>query len=170
MEPRHAPILVVIPPPVQYALSFLAGVVLDRLMPWRLAWMTMEGVHWVGAALAVVGFILAVASAGGFVHRGTTLNPAGQPAHLIATGAHAWSRNPMYLSLTIICAGTALALGKSLAVGLGGSAVGGHELDCDSLRGSAPSKSLWPRLCRLLSDGSALALALSGSRSHTKRN
>ena len=75
--------------------------------------MTMEGVHWVGAALAVVGFILAVASAGGFVLRGTTLNPAGQPAHLIVTGAHAWSRNPMYLSLTIICAGIALALGKA---------------------------------------------------------
>ena len=73
IEPRHAPILVVISPPVQYALSFLAGVVLDRLMPWRPAWMTMEGVHWVGAALAVVGFILAVASAGGFVLRGTTL-------------------------------------------------------------------------------------------------
>jgi protein-S-isoprenylcysteine O-methyltransferase Ste14 len=113
MEPRHAPILVVIPPPVQYAVSFFAGVVLDRLMPWRPAWMTMEGVHWAGAALAVVGFILAVASAGGFVLRGTTLNPAGQPAHLIATGAHAWSRNPMYLSLTIICAGIALALGKA---------------------------------------------------------
>jgi protein-S-isoprenylcysteine O-methyltransferase Ste14 len=113
MEPRHAPILVVIPPPVQYAVSFLAGVVLDRLMPWRPAWMTMEGVHWVGAALAVAGFILAVVSAGGFVLRGTTLNPAGQPAHFIATGAHAWSRNPMYLSLTIICAGIALALGKA---------------------------------------------------------
>jgi protein-S-isoprenylcysteine O-methyltransferase Ste14 len=113
MEPRHAPILVVIPPPVQYAVSFLAGVVLDRLMPWRPAWMTMEGVHWVGAALAVVGFILAVASAGGFVLRGTTLNPAGQPSHLIVKGAHAWSRNPMYLSLTIIYAGIALALGKS---------------------------------------------------------
>ena len=37
-----------------------------------------------------------------------------EPAHLIVTGAHAWSRNPMYLSLTIIYAGIALALGKAL--------------------------------------------------------
>ena len=45
--------------------------------------------------------------------RRKTHDPAGQPAHLIVTGAHAWSRNPMYLSLTIICAGIALALGKA---------------------------------------------------------
>ena len=118
--------------------------------------MTMEGVHWVGAALAVAGFILAVASAGGFVLRGTTLNPAGQPAHLVATGAHAWSRNPMYLSLTIICAGIALAMGKVWPLVSGGPAVGRHELGRDSLRGIAPSKSLWPRLRRVLSNGSAL--------------
>jgi protein-S-isoprenylcysteine O-methyltransferase Ste14 len=113
MEPRHAPILAVIPPPVQYAVTFLAGVGLDQLMPWRPDWITMEGVHWVGAALALAGFIFAPASAGRFVLRRTTLNPAGQPAHLIVTGAHAWSRNPMYLSLTIIYAGIALAMGKA---------------------------------------------------------
>jgi protein-S-isoprenylcysteine O-methyltransferase Ste14 len=113
MEPRHAPILAVIPPPVQYAVTILAGVGLDQFMPWRPAWITMESVHWVGAALAMAGFILAATSAGRSVLRRTTLNPAGQPSHLILNGAHAWSRNPMYLSLTIICAGVALALGKT---------------------------------------------------------
>ena len=44
--------------------------------------------------------------------RRKTHDPAGQPAHLIVTGAHAWSRNPMHLSLTIICAGIALAMGN----------------------------------------------------------
>jgi protein-S-isoprenylcysteine O-methyltransferase Ste14 len=113
MEPRHSLILTMIPPPAQYAVTFLAGVGLDQLMPWRPAWMTMEGVHWAGAALAIAGLIVAPASAACFVLRRTTLNPAGQPAHLIVKGAHAWSRNPMYLSLTIICAGIALALGKA---------------------------------------------------------
>ena len=47
------------------------------------------------------------------VLRGTTLNPAGQPARLVVNGAHGWSRNPMYLSLTIIYAGLALALGRA---------------------------------------------------------
>ena len=113
MEPRHAPILATIPPPAQYAATFFAGVGRDRLMQWRPAWLTMEGIHWAGVALAFAGFILAFVSAGCFVLRRTTLNPAGQPAHLVVRRAHAWSRNPMYLSLAIIYAGVALALGKA---------------------------------------------------------
>jgi protein-S-isoprenylcysteine O-methyltransferase Ste14 len=102
-----------IPPPALYAVTFFAGVGLDRLIPWRPVWLTSEVVHWVGVTLACAGFILAAASAGRFVLQHTTLNPARQPAHLVVRGAHAWSRNPMYLSLTIIYAGIALALGKS---------------------------------------------------------
>jgi protein-S-isoprenylcysteine O-methyltransferase Ste14 len=113
MAPRRAPILAVIPPPAQYALTLLGGVGLDRLMPWRPAWMTMGVVHWAGWALVLVGFLLAFAAAGRFVFRRTTLNPAGQPAQLVVGGAHAWSRNPMYLALTIIYAGVALALGEA---------------------------------------------------------
>ena len=73
----------------------------------------MEAVRSAGAALIFVDFILAGASAGCVVLRRATLNPAGQPAHLIVTGAHAWSRNSMHLSLTIICAGIALAMGMA---------------------------------------------------------
>ena len=75
--------------------------------------MTIKGVHWAGLALAVAGLSLAVAAAGRFVVRRTTLNPAGQPAHLVVSGAHAWSRNPMYLALTIIYMGLALVLGEA---------------------------------------------------------
>lgn len=113
MTPPRAPILAMIPPPAQYALTFLAGLGVGRLMPWEPAWMTIKGVHWAGLALAVAGFVLALAAAGRFVVRRTTLNPAGQPAHLVVSGAHAWSRNPMYLALTIICVGLALALGEA---------------------------------------------------------
>jgi hypothetical protein len=52
MEARDAPILAVIPPPALYAVTFLAGVGLDRLLPWRPVWLAMGGVHWVGAALS----------------------------------------------------------------------------------------------------------------------
>jgi protein-S-isoprenylcysteine O-methyltransferase Ste14 len=118
MAPRGAPILAVIPPPAHYALTFLVGVGLDRLMPWQPAWMTMEVVHWAGWALALVGFVLASAAARLFVSRRTTLNPAGQPAHLVVVGAHARSRNPMYLALTIIYVGAALALGEAWPLAL----------------------------------------------------
>jgi len=47
------------------------------------------------------------------VARRTTLNPAGQPAHLVVFGAHSWSRNPMYLALTIVSVGLAFVLGSA---------------------------------------------------------
>jgi protein-S-isoprenylcysteine O-methyltransferase Ste14 len=113
MSSPRAPLLVKIPPPVQFAIAFLVGVGLDRLAPWRPAWMAMASVHWAGFALAVAGCSLAAAAAGRFVLRGTTLDPVGEPARLVVNGAHGWSRNPMYLSLTIISVGLALAPGRA---------------------------------------------------------
>lgn len=110
---RDAPILAKIPPPAQFALAFLIGVGLDRLAPWRPAWMTMQTAHWAGFMLALAGCSLAAAAAGRFVLRRTTLDPAGRPAHLVVIGAHAWSRNPMYVSLVVVYIGLALALGRA---------------------------------------------------------
>jgi protein-S-isoprenylcysteine O-methyltransferase Ste14 len=105
--------LAIVPPPVQYAVIFLAGLALDWFVPWRPAWMGMEGVRWVGWALAAAGVAVSLFAAGGFVFRRTTFNPAGRPAHLVVRGAHAWSRNPMYLALTAIYAGVACGLGEA---------------------------------------------------------
>jgi protein-S-isoprenylcysteine O-methyltransferase Ste14 len=113
-----APFLAKIPPPAQFALVFLAGVGLDRLTPWRPAWMAMESVRWAALALAVAGCSLAAAAAGRFVLRRTTLHPTGQPARLVVNGAHGWSRNPMYLSLTVIYVGVAIALGRAWPLAL----------------------------------------------------
>ena len=110
---RRARILALIPPPVQFVLTFLVGVGLDRLIPWRPAWMAIGGVHWLGLVLAVAGCALSAAAAGRFVLRRTTLHPTGQPSRLVVSGAHAWSRNPMYLALTVIYVGLALALGRA---------------------------------------------------------
>ena len=73
----------------------------------------MRGAHWAGAALVAAGFMFAFVAAGGFVFRRTTLHPTGQPARLVTSGAHALTRNPIYLSLTIVYLGAALALGRA---------------------------------------------------------
>ena len=57
--------------------------------------------------------VLAAAAAGRFVLRRTTLNPIGEPSRLVASGAHAWSRNPMYLALTVVYIGLALSIGRA---------------------------------------------------------
>jgi protein-S-isoprenylcysteine O-methyltransferase Ste14 len=116
--PGRAPILAKVPPPAQFALTFLVGVGLDRLMPWRPAEMALASVHWAGFALAVAGCSLAAGAAGRFVLRRTTLDPTGEPRRLVVNGAHGWSRNPMYLSLTVVYAGLALALGRGWPLAL----------------------------------------------------
>ena len=113
MASRQTPILAIIPPPAQFALTFLVGIGVDRLAPWRPAWMAIGGVRWAALALTIAGCSLAVSAVGRFVLRGTTLHPTGQPARLVVSGAHAWSRNPMYLSLTVVYVGLALALGRA---------------------------------------------------------
>ena len=118
MASRHAPILAITPPPAQFALTFLVGIGLDRLMPWRPAWMAIGGMHWAGLALAVAGCSLTATAAGRFVLRRTTLHPTGQPARLVVSGAHARSRNPMYLSFAVVYVGLALALGRAWPLAL----------------------------------------------------
>jgi protein-S-isoprenylcysteine O-methyltransferase Ste14 len=112
MEQHQAPILAIIPPPVQFVLTFLIGLAVNRLLAWQPGWTEMEGVRWIGWALAAGGVALSFFAAGRFVFRHTTLNPAGSPAHLVVDGAHGWSRNPMYAALTAIYAGIALGLGE----------------------------------------------------------
>jgi protein-S-isoprenylcysteine O-methyltransferase Ste14 len=113
MASRNAPLLAVIPPPIQFALTFLVAVGVDRFHPWRPAWLAMPAAHWAGFALLVAGCALAASAAGRFVLRGTTLHPTGEPSRLVVNGAHAWSRNPMYVSLTVVYVGLALALGRA---------------------------------------------------------
>jgi protein-S-isoprenylcysteine O-methyltransferase Ste14 len=110
MEQHRVPILVIIPPPVQFALTFLAGLALNRFFPWRPGWAEIDGIRWVGWVVAAAGVVLACFAAGGFAIGRTTLNPGGRPARLVVGGAHAWSRNPMYLALTLIYAGVAIGL------------------------------------------------------------
>jgi hypothetical protein len=155
---RRAPILAKIPPPAQFALTFLVGAGLDRLMPWQPASMAMSGVHWSGFALVLAGCALAASAAGRFVLRGTTLHPTGEPTRLVVSGVHGRSRNPMYLSLTVVYVGLALALGRAWPL----TAVGFDELRHNSVRGGAPAPNIRRRLRRLLSKGSALDLTRLG--------
>ena len=112
MGGRRAPLFQIIPPPVVYAATLLVGWGLSLLGVSSPAWITSSGAHWLGLALAIAGVALAAVAIGLFVSLRTTTNPAGQPSRLVERGAYAWTRNPMYVALTCIYAGLALALGQ----------------------------------------------------------
>jgi len=101
-----------IPPPILYAVTFAAGMGLERLATWAPAWTRAPALHGLGWVLAGCGAVLALASAGMFGLRRTTLKPWGRAAQLVDSGPFALSRNPMYVSLTLAYLGLALGLGK----------------------------------------------------------
>lgn len=70
--------------------------------PWR----------WVGAALCGAGLFLGIWSVMSFVRHKTTIKPGDVSSHLLTEGPFRFSRNPIYLGMVLILAGTALLLGS----------------------------------------------------------
>jgi protein-S-isoprenylcysteine O-methyltransferase Ste14 len=112
MEPLRAPLLAIIPPPIIYAATFLFGWGVDHLGGSNPAWIRTETAHWLGLVLLIMGVAVSATCVRLFVSRRTTVRPAGRPARLVSNGAYARSRNPMYVCVTVIYAGAALALGQ----------------------------------------------------------
>jgi protein-S-isoprenylcysteine O-methyltransferase Ste14 len=103
--------LVAIPSPVFFALFFIAGLLVDRMAPWRPEWVrSFPGVGWI---LLMVGLILGPGSAALLGSKRTTLNPAGFPSRLVTDGTFRVTRNPMYLGLVFAYVALALLLGRA---------------------------------------------------------
>jgi protein-S-isoprenylcysteine O-methyltransferase Ste14 len=100
--------LILLPPPLLYAVCFGLGMLLDRLLPWSPGWMHGRLVHWIGWLLLGAAAVLAISSAGLFWLRRTTIIPHGQPSRLITKGPFALSRNPIYVAVTVAYCGVAL--------------------------------------------------------------
>lgn len=64
-----------------------------------------------GAALIFAGFGLTVYADWQFKRANTPVHPYERPAHLVTHGVFAFSRNPMYLGLTLALFGIAFVLG-----------------------------------------------------------
>jgi protein-S-isoprenylcysteine O-methyltransferase Ste14 len=106
--PRHAGVH--LPPPIIYAIGFLVGYLLQRWHSLRLA-ATTSGAE----LLAVVGWtliwlwaILAGAALFQFVRARTTVIPNRPARALVTHGIYRFTRNPMYLSVTLLYAGLML--------------------------------------------------------------
>jgi protein-S-isoprenylcysteine O-methyltransferase Ste14 len=101
-------ILLRVPPPLWFIVTFAAGFELDRIVPWVPAWMAGMVPRAAGLLLMIVSGVLALLAFLCFRRRRTTVLPWKQPAALIRSGPFAFSRNPLYLSLTLLTMGGAL--------------------------------------------------------------
>jgi protein-S-isoprenylcysteine O-methyltransferase Ste14 len=93
-------------PPLIYLGAFLIAVVCHWIWPMRI----VDGAPWAGLALVGLGVATAVWGRRTMRAAGTNINPA-QPAITIVTnGPFQFSRNPLYLSLTVVFLGLTLAV------------------------------------------------------------
>jgi protein-S-isoprenylcysteine O-methyltransferase Ste14 len=99
---------VVAPPPLLYAVPWLGGLLLDRLLPLP---RVPLGVRLVGLALMASGIGLA----GWFIwtmrRAGTPVDPREAPTALVTEGPFRHTRNPAYVAFTLTYSGLSLLTG-----------------------------------------------------------
>lgn len=105
---------VVIPPPLVYVAAVLVGIGIDTALPP----VAVPGVaRWVGGGLFIVaGLGLAGAFFRAFRRAGTPVDLRKPTSRLVTSGPYRLTRNPGYLSLTILSAGLAVALDAAWAI------------------------------------------------------
>jgi protein-S-isoprenylcysteine O-methyltransferase Ste14 len=97
---------VVAPPPLIYAVPLAVGLYLDRANPFPI--MPRPLATWLGVALIVLAGVLAVSAFAQFWRKHTSPMPFKPTTAIIQSGPFRISRNPLYLSLTLLYLGIAL--------------------------------------------------------------
>ncbi len=107
---------VIAPPPLIYLAAILLGVVTDALWP---APLFSGGLHtWVGGAIIAGSFAVVIPCFRLFRRAGTTV-PTNQPTSaLVSRGPYRFSRNPIYLSMSLLHAGIAITADNIWMLGL----------------------------------------------------
>lgn len=100
------------PPPLLFGAGLLLGALLSRLQPVALPWVRTAWIAPVALVLCVLGVGLAVIGVLTFRRADTAVYP-NQPARTLVThGVYAYTRNPMYVGMTVAYLGLALATGS----------------------------------------------------------
>jgi protein-S-isoprenylcysteine O-methyltransferase Ste14 len=97
---------VVILPPLLYVLALAVGFLVQWLAPRPI--ISSNAGYWIGGVLLASGVFLAIWGRRVMERAGTNVNPTLPSTALVATGPFLFSRNPLYVALTLIYVGLAL--------------------------------------------------------------
>jgi protein-S-isoprenylcysteine O-methyltransferase Ste14 len=95
-----------IPPPILYAVAIGLGLWLERPLPWPLPGGAAR--FWTGAALIALAVLLFGWCLRELRRHQTTINPHRAASNLVTSGPFRFSRNPIYVALTLLQVGVAL--------------------------------------------------------------
>lgn len=101
---------VLVPPPLIYVSLAAVGFALDLAVPWRLAagGVVEHVVELAGAAVLAAGIALDLVSLALFLRARTSPIPFRPASAIVAVGPYRFTRNPMYLGMTLTVAGIGL--------------------------------------------------------------
>ena len=108
MERRDHPGIHV-PPPLVFVAGFVAGLFLHRVYPAKLLPATFDAVR-IAAGWVLIGAwpLLTGWAIWQFRQARTTIMPNRPSSALVTSGPYAWTRNPMYVGMTLIYLGLSL--------------------------------------------------------------
>jgi protein-S-isoprenylcysteine O-methyltransferase Ste14 len=97
---------VLAPPPLIFGVPLLLALFLERVFPMNL--LAGRSIVLAGRILVAAAVLLAVWAISTFRRAGTSPKPTAPTTSLVATGPYRFSRNPMYVSLTLLYVGISL--------------------------------------------------------------
>ncbi|HEY7639272.1 MAG TPA: isoprenylcysteine carboxylmethyltransferase family protein [Steroidobacteraceae bacterium] len=101
-------------PPVYMVLALVAMIGLHTVLP--LARLVAPPATWLGLVPLLVGIVITATAARAFSRAGTPIRPFERSTKLVTGGLYRYTRNPMYVGLTLILIGTWLLLGTASAL------------------------------------------------------
>jgi protein-S-isoprenylcysteine O-methyltransferase Ste14 len=99
-------------PPILQAAILIAAWVLGMLLPLQVLPDVLV-MRCAGLLVFVLGMCISIAGMRYFKSIGTSINPTGAAQKLADRGIYAWTRNPMYLGVTIAFIGLAFGLAST---------------------------------------------------------
>jgi protein-S-isoprenylcysteine O-methyltransferase Ste14 len=112
-------LVLALPPPLLFVLALLAGLRLHAHDPLPLAPSTVMGVVNIAGTLGLVlGIGIVLSAVARFIHLRTTIVPHRRARALVTSGPFRWSRNPMYVGLSVIYLGVTFLTGSAWPLAL----------------------------------------------------
>jgi protein-S-isoprenylcysteine O-methyltransferase Ste14 len=99
-EPEHAGVIV--PPPLIYAVVLALALGIDLLVDGPRFGLPRPATWLAGGVFFLAGLLLTIAAASRFRSAGTDVRPWKETTALVTEGLYRYTRNPMYLGMTLI--------------------------------------------------------------------